>query len=79
MYAQDYQINFTGTGATSTVDSVKVENLSQCTSLSLGGADTLHLKATKYHNGSDIPNVADSAAWGNLTTGATAISIPCFR
>ncbi|MCX6246688.1 MAG: T9SS type A sorting domain-containing protein [Bacteroidetes bacterium] len=41
--AQFYQITFAGTGASSTVDSVKVENLSQCTSLLLGGTDTLIL------------------------------------
>jgi len=29
-----------------------------------------NLKATKYQDGSDIPDVTDSAAWGNLTTGA---------
>jgi len=29
-----------------------------------------NLKAAKYQNGSDLPNVTDSAAWGNLTTGA---------
>jgi hypothetical protein len=43
---QNYQIHFTGNGASSTVDSVKVENLSQHTSLTLAGTDTrpwLHL------------------------------------
>ena len=29
-----------------------------------------NLKATKYQDGSDIPNVTDSATWANLTTGA---------
>jgi len=29
-----------------------------------------NLKTTRYRDGSDIPNVLDSAAWGNLTTGA---------
>jgi len=43
--AQDFQINFTGIGASTTVDSVKVENLNQGNSLSLGGHDTLHLLA----------------------------------
>lgn len=45
--AQDYQINFTGTGASTIVDSVKVENLTQCTGLSIYGNDTLHLTAVK--------------------------------
>lgn len=43
--AQDYQIGFTGFGASSTVDSVKVENLTQCTSMVLSGNNTLHLLA----------------------------------
>jgi uncharacterized protein (TIGR02145 family) len=42
--AQNYLINFAGTGAATVVDSVKVENLSQCTSLSLAGTDTLLLQ-----------------------------------
>lgn len=45
-HAQDYQISFAGTGASTTVDSVKVENLTQGTSLSLPGSDTLLLTAT---------------------------------
>lgn len=45
IWAQDYQINFTGTGAGTTVDSVKVENLSQGKCISLSGLDTLHLLA----------------------------------
>lgn len=43
--SQNYQISFAGTGASSIMDSVKVENLSQCTSLSIGGADTLNLSS----------------------------------
>ncbi|MEI7724319.1 MAG: FISUMP domain-containing protein [Bacteroidota bacterium] len=46
MYAQNYQINFAGTGASTTLDSVKVENLSQCTSLTIAGTDTLILTST---------------------------------
>jgi len=41
--AQDYQINFTGAGASTTVDSVKVENLTKCTRTTLAGTDILHL------------------------------------
>jgi uncharacterized protein (TIGR02145 family) len=48
--AQNYQINFAGTGAGTTVDSVKVENLTQCTSLSIAGTDTLILSATAGMN-----------------------------
>ncbi len=45
-YTQNYQISFAGTGASSIVDSVKVENLTQCTSINLSGSDILHLVAT---------------------------------
>ena len=43
--AQDYYIAFTGSGKSSTVDSVIVENLTQGTRLTLKGTDTLHLVA----------------------------------
>ncbi len=41
--AQNYLINFVGTGAATIVDSVKVENLSSGNSLTIHGSDTLHL------------------------------------
>jgi hypothetical protein len=41
--AQNYLISFTGTGASTTVNSVKVENLSKGTSLNLSGGDILRL------------------------------------
>jgi uncharacterized protein (TIGR02145 family) len=41
--AQDYVIAFAGTGASATVDSVQVKNLTQNTSLTLNGDDVLHL------------------------------------
>lgn len=44
IHAQNYQISFAGTGASTTVDSVQVENLSQCTHTALGGSDILHLQ-----------------------------------
>jgi uncharacterized protein (TIGR02145 family) len=57
--AQNYQISFAGTGANTSVDSVKVENLSQCTSLVLIGTDTLNLLETvginETGNSSDDP------------------------
>ena len=42
-HAQNYQISFAAAGAITTIDSVKVENLTQCTSLNLRGSDILHL------------------------------------
>jgi uncharacterized protein (TIGR02145 family) len=44
--AQNYQITFAGTGASSTIDSVKVENLSQCSVIEFAGNDTLNLVVT---------------------------------
>ena len=41
--AQDYLISFTGTGGSTTIDSVQVINLTQNTSLTLNGIDVLHL------------------------------------
>ena len=41
--AQDYFITFSGAGASNTVSTVKVENLTKNTSLILGGSDILHL------------------------------------
>jgi len=44
--AQDYQISFTGSGQSTNVDSVFVENLTQGTTLVLLGSDILHLVGT---------------------------------
>jgi hypothetical protein len=44
--AQDYQISFAGTGESTVVTSVKVENLTKGTMLEISGSDILHLKAT---------------------------------
>ena len=43
LQAQDYYITFSGSGVSSTIDSVKVENLTQGTKLTLKGTDILHL------------------------------------
>ena len=44
--AQNYLISFTATGAATTLDSVKAENITQATSLTVIGDDTLHLIGT---------------------------------
>jgi len=41
--AQNYIIDFIGTGASTTVDTIKVENLTHCTDTILLGSDKLHL------------------------------------
>jgi hypothetical protein len=43
LVAQDYLISFSGSGASTKVDSVKVENLTQGTSLTIKGLEVLHL------------------------------------
>ncbi len=42
-YSQNYLISFAGTGASTTVDSVKVENLARCTDTVILGSDILQL------------------------------------
>ena len=44
-YSQDYEIHFAGSGSSKVVGTVKVENLSKSTSVSLSGADILQLKS----------------------------------
>ncbi len=56
--AQNYLISFVGTGTSSTVDSVKVENITQCTSMEFAGADTLLLGTTAGLNNINEGNEA---------------------
>ena len=49
IYAQNYQIKFSGTGESNNVSQVKIENLTQQTSLTISGTDILLLK--KYLTG----------------------------
>jgi uncharacterized protein (TIGR02145 family) len=46
LQAQDYQISFAGSGGSTTVDSVIVENLTTGTILKMKGIDVLHLMGT---------------------------------
>ena len=46
LHAQDYLISFAGTGGSTTVDSVIVENLTTGTIVKMKGSDVLHLKGT---------------------------------
>jgi hypothetical protein len=41
--AQDYLITFTGSGQSNNVETVEVKNITQQNSVTLNGADTLHL------------------------------------
>ena len=56
--AQGYLISFTGAGATTTVDSVKVDNLTSGATVTLNGGDILHLSGTAGIGSVDIDNGA---------------------
>jgi uncharacterized protein (TIGR02145 family) len=46
VYSQNVQLNFTGTGASSTVETVKIENLTQGTSITVNGNEAIMLIET---------------------------------
>lgn len=46
LLSQNYLISFIASGQSSTIDSIEVSNLTQKTSLTLYGSDTLHLTGT---------------------------------
>jgi uncharacterized protein (TIGR02145 family) len=52
--AQNYQISFTGSGESTSVETVFVENLTQGTTLELAGTDILHLVGTVGISSSDV-------------------------
>jgi uncharacterized protein (TIGR02145 family) len=54
--AQDYLISFAGTGATTSVGTVKVDNLTSGTTVTLNGGDILHLKAALGIESPDLNN-----------------------
>jgi uncharacterized protein (TIGR02145 family) len=72
-HAQNYLISFAGTGASATVESVQVENLTQCIDITLSGSDTLHLTGTVGIN--ELNTVADNIVhiYPNPTTGTCSI------
>jgi uncharacterized protein (TIGR02145 family) len=67
--SQNYQIVFSGSGQSSSVDSVKVENLSQCTTLLLSGSDTLNLVATVGTHDQKFPNDGFLSVFPNPSSG----------
>lgn len=67
MYAQNYKICFSGIGACNTVDSVRVENLTQCKRLSLSGKDTLHLLPEILPVGMTVQNNTSSFGKKNVS------------
>lgn len=79
IHAQNYMIDFAGTGASSSVDSVKVENLTQCKSVMITGGDVLHLLAQvgineMDNNGNTLqiyPNPASGTCTAEISTTAS--------
>ena len=71
--AQNYFINFAANGAITIIDSVKVDNITQATSLKLPGTDTLHLTGTQGIHNSDIDN-ENIQVFPNPMQGQTEIS-----
>ena len=66
--AQNYKINFAGTGASNIVDSVKVENLTQNTSTILWGGDTLNFSVTTGLYNLDLINENELNIYPNPMT-----------
>jgi uncharacterized protein (TIGR02145 family) len=67
--AQNYQILFAGTGASTTVDSVLVENISQCIGINLSGSDTLYLSPTVGIDETNMSTDQDLNVYPNPMTG----------
>ena len=73
IYSQNYNISFAASGASTTVGTVKVDNLTQNTSLTLNGNDILHLgpvgiNETEFNSNSTI-------IYPNPTQGKSELSI----
>jgi uncharacterized protein (TIGR02145 family) len=73
--AQNYLITFTGTGASATVTTVKVENLTAGTSLTLNGSDTLQLSGSIGISLTENTNPSTLRMYPNPTTGNSTIEI----
>jgi len=71
--AQTYQLSFTGTGASTIVDSVKVDNLTQGTSMSLNGSDTLNLMVSYGINNTEFSTSGSVSISPNPMTGSCLI------
>ena len=70
---QNYTISFTATGIVTTIDSVKVENITQGTSLTIIGNDTLHLIETSGIKNLSVKN-ENIKVYPNPMIGQTELS-----
>jgi uncharacterized protein (TIGR02145 family) len=73
--AQNYLITFTGTGATTTVSTVKVENLTANTFVTLNGSDILRLTGTTGINSNENKYSSELKIYPNPTTKNSTIEI----
>jgi len=73
--AQNYQITFSGTGASTTVSTVKVENLNTGTSLTLNGSDILRLTITTDINSPKDNQSSDLRIYPNPMADYTTLEI----
>jgi uncharacterized protein (TIGR02145 family) len=73
--AQNYLISFTGTGASTTISTVKVENLTTAASLSLNGGDILRLNVvTGIHSIENRPS-SELKIYPNPMTGNSILQV----
>jgi uncharacterized protein (TIGR02145 family) len=61
IYSQDYLIHFAGTGGSTSVSTVKVENLTQGTNLTVNGTDILHLRAVLATGINNVYNTSENS------------------
>jgi uncharacterized protein (TIGR02145 family) len=73
--AQPYLISFAGTGASATVNTVNVENLTRGTTLTLNGSDILRLSAATGVNSVENRQSPDMKIYPNPTTGNSTMEI----
>jgi uncharacterized protein (TIGR02145 family) len=68
LYSQSFELDFAGTGAATVVDSVKVENLNQGTSLTLKGTDVLMLNIIPSGINNSAPEIKTIQVYPNPMT-----------
>jgi uncharacterized protein (TIGR02145 family) len=73
--AQNYLITFAGSGASTTVSTVKVENLTKGTSLTLNGDDILRLTGTVGISQVDYKKLSGMKLYPNPMTGNSILQI----
>jgi uncharacterized protein (TIGR02145 family) len=73
--AQNYLISFTGSGASATVNSVRVENLTKSTSITLNGSDNLRLTVTTDVNSVNGTQLSELKIYPNPMTDNSTIEV----